>query len=253
MIKDFFRGFVLQLQFLTRIPMPINICFDEKTFSRGVVFAPVVGLLIGAAAVGVYMIAGLLEKRMLAVLAALITGIAVTGGLHLDGVADTFDGLFSHRDPEKILAVMNDSRLGTFGALALIVMVLLKFVMLISISDKHLIGSLLIMPALSRMTIAWSASLSPYARKNGPGLAAALVENTGAVQVAVATIISLIIGISIFRLAAVPLTSGIIIFAVLAGLYMKRRIGGVTGDVIGAVIELSEVLFLAELLVMEVI
>ncbi len=148
---------------------------------------------------------------------------------------------------------MKDSRLGTNGAIALIILILSKFIILLSIQGKYLISCILIMPVLSRMTIAWSAGTSAYARKNKKSIAAGLIEHTGVMEIVAATVFSLIISVLFLKLLAVPLTIIMIIFTLLVNLYAKKRIGGITGDIIGAVIEISEAVFLLALLVLSAI
>ena len=134
MLKTYLNGFLLNLRFLTRIPVPVKVEYDDRAFAAGSAFAPIIGLLIGLIMVGVYLVCAPLDKRALAVFLAMAAGIAVTGGLHLDGLADTFDGLFSYRDKERVLAIMKDSRLGTSGAIALFLVLMLKYLLLVSLA-----------------------------------------------------------------------------------------------------------------------
>ncbi len=251
MFKDYINGFILNIQFLTRIPVPVKVNYDDRTFAAGSVFAPLIGLLIGLISVGIYLLSGMMGKLPLAIFLAVAAEIAVTGGLHLDGLADTFDGLFSYRDRERSLAIMKDSRLGTSGAIGLILVLVMKYIILMSLPEKYLVACIAAMPVLSRMTISWSAGLSPYARKGEKGMAAGLVERTGPVEIIISTILAFIVGLLLLRLAAVPLVMIVIAFTLVMVLYVKSRIGGITGDVIGAIIELSEVMFLLSVLVLD--
>jgi len=251
MLKTYLNGFLLNLRFLTRIPVPVEIEHDDRAFAAGSVFAPIIGLIIGLIAAGVYLVSAPLDRRGLSILLAMAAGIAVTGGLHLDGLADTFDGLFSYRDRNRVLAIMKDSRMGTSGAIALFLVLMLKYLMLVSLSDVQLIPCLVASPVLSRMTIAWSAGLSPYARQDTTGITAGLIRYTGAVEIIIATTLALIISVLFLKLAAVPLIMIVIASALLMNLYVKFRIGGITGDIIGAVIELSETAFLLSVLALD--
>ncbi len=251
MIKDYINGFILNLQFLTRIPVPVKVDYSNRAFTAGSVFAPVIGLLIGLISVGTYLLVSMMDLRPLAVLLALTAEITITGGLHLDGLADTFDGIFSYRDKERALAIMKDSRLGTSGAIGLILVLMMKYIMLMSLPDKYLVVCLAVMPVLSRMTVSWSAGLSPYARKGEKGLAAGLVERTGPIEIVISTTLAIIISVLLLRLAAVPLVMIVIAFTLGMIIYVKARLGGITGDVIGAVIELSEVMFLLSVLLLD--
>lgn len=251
MVNDYIRGFVLHLLFLTRIPVPIRTEYDDRAFAAGSAFAPLIGLLVGMISVGAYLLFGLLDNKSIAVIAAMIAEITITGGLHLDGLADTFDGLFSYRERERVLAIMKDSRIGTSGAIALSLTLLVKFVLMLAVPDACLPQCIVVMPVISRMTIPWSAGLAPYARKDASGPAAGLVKHTGAIEILIATITVCGTGVLFLKLAIFPLVMVNIAFALAANLYAKFRIGGVTGDIIGAVIELSEVVFLLSLLVLD--
>jgi len=250
-LKDYFKGIILQVRFLTRIPVPLDVDYDDRAFAAGSVFAPVIGLFIGLIVIGVYFLFALLDKRMLAILMAVVAEIGVTGGLHLDGLADTFDGLFSYRPKERVLAIMKDPRLGTSGAIGLIIVLAMKYVMLVSLPDNYLVACLAVMPVLSRMTIPWSAGLSPYARAGEKSAASGLIAHTGALEVGIATMLAFLISVLFFKLAAIPLVLIIIAFTLLMNLYAKFRIGGITGDIMGAVIELSEAAFLLSVLALD--
>lgn len=250
-LKDYLRGIVLQIRFLTRLPVPADVRYDERAFAAGAVFSPVIGLLVGLFMTGAYLLFALLDARTLAVLAAMVSGIAVTGGIHLDGLADTFDGFFSYREKERVLAIMKDPRLGTGGAIGLVLVLMLKYALLFSLDEAILLPCLAVMPVLSRMTITWSAGLSEYARPGEKGPAAGLMAHTGALEIGIATVLAFLITLLFLRLAAVPLTLAVIAFALVMNLYARRRIGGITGDVIGAIIELSELAFLLSALVLD--
>lgn len=250
-IRDCLKGIVLNIQFLTRVPVPVKVAWDDRAFAAGAVFAPLIGLLAGLAGVASFLLFGLLGSRDLALFTGMAAGIGVSGGLHLDGLADTFDALFSYRDRERSLAIMKDSRLGTSGALGLFMVLIMKYLLLVSLPDKLIIASLVVMPVLSRMTITWSAGLSAYARRGEKSIAAGLVEHTGLMEAVIASVLAALVGSLFFRLAVIPLTLLVVAFTLLVNMYMKYRIGGITGDVIGAVIELSEVLFLLSVLVID--
>jgi adenosylcobinamide-GDP ribazoletransferase len=247
-IGDCFKGLILNIQFLTRIPIPVRITWDDRAFAAGAVFSPVIGLLIGIISASVYLLFNLTDKRPLAIFMGMAAGIAISGGLHLDGLADTFDAIFSYRDRERSLAIMKDSRLGTSGAIGLFLVLMLKFILLFSLADGVIVSCLIVMPVLSRMTIPWSAALSPYARKGERSIAAGLIDNTGIIEAVIAAVLGALITSIFYKLMAIPFTMIVIAFTLMVNLYMKYRIGGITGDVIGAVIELSELVFLMSLL-----
>jgi adenosylcobinamide-GDP ribazoletransferase len=241
------KMFLMQIQFLTRIPVPVKIKFDDKKFAKSMVLSPVIGLLIGIILGGVYYIAQMTGKQLFAAVAVITAEIIITGGLHLDGLADTFDGIFSNRPKNEILKIMKDSRIGTNGTIALILIILLKAALLVSINNSRLILYLFAMPAVSRMNILWTAGTSDYAGKDGMGKSA--VEHSGVAEIIIATAIGCIIGAFCFRWAAIVAVPAAIIFALIFCAYVKRKIGGITGDIIGAVIELTEIVVLFVLFV----
>lgn len=247
------KAFLLQVQFLTRIPLPFNPDFDERAMAKGMVFAPVVGLIIGLFAGGIYYLVFYFSgKAVPALMLALIGEIIITGGLHLDGLADTFDGIFSNRSKEKILEIMKDSRIGTNGALALFLLIVLKLGLLFSINEGHVLYCLFLMPVFSRMNIVWSAGISSYAGAT-PGMGSPVVEFTGPKEIVISTVIAAAAGILFIRILALPLLAASVLFVLLFTVYVKKKINGITGDIIGAVIELTEVVVLFTMFVLEVV
>jgi adenosylcobinamide-GDP ribazoletransferase len=249
-IKDCLKGVVLNIQFLTRIPIPAKITWDDRAFAAGAAFAPVVGLLVGLFSVGAYYIFSLTGSRPLSIFMGMAMAITISGGLHLDGLADTFDAIFSYRDRDRALAIMKDSRLGTSGAIVLFLVIMLKYILLSSLSENIIATCFVVMPVISRMTIPWCAGLSPYARKGEKSIAAGLVEHTGLLEAVIASILAALIGSLFLLFAVIPLVLIVIAFTLMVIMYMKNRLGGITGDVIGAVIELSELLFLISILIL---
>jgi adenosylcobinamide-GDP ribazoletransferase len=250
------RGFFLQIMFLTRVPLPVKIEFNEADFVKGIPFAPVSGVLIGilpAAAFYLLSNAGLIYP---AAASAITLQVMMTGGLHLDGLADTADGFFSCREKEKILEIMKDSRIGTNGALAVIILIMIKFSILVSINTEYAVYYLVAVPVAARMTITWCAAVSSYARP-GNGMGKSIVEGSGIRSVVVSTIVAFVITVAIFRfriiLLPVLVLSSAGCFALLCSLYSSRKIRGITGDVIGAVVEVTEIIIYALLLALETI
>ena len=230
MIKDF----VLLLQFMTRIPVPFRVEFNEERFGKSTAMMPLVGLLIG---IGLWsVLQGLIYLKLNSMVIAtllVITEIIITGGLHLDGLADTFDGIFSYRSRDRILEIMKDSRLGTNGALALITFIILKTGFLLDINSRFLI----IMPMLARMNVSWIACLFPYARQKG--MANPFITYSGWLQTIIATIFTTAVSIFLMGITGLLFVVIAILFALIFNLYLKQKIGGVTGDTFGATIELT--------------
>lgn len=237
------------MQFLTRIPLPVKIKFDEKKFGKSMVLSPVAGLIIGIILGFVYYFARMTEKNIFAAVIVVAAEIIITGGLHLDGLADTFDGIFSNRPKDKILEIMKDSRIGTNGTIALILVILCKTALLISISSMNLFYYLFALPAISRMNILWAAGTSEYAAKDGMGKS--VVQSTGSREIIIATVITCAISAIFLRWAAFLAVPAAIAFSYLFCAYVKKKIGGITGDILGAVIELTEIVVLFVLFLWE--
>lgn len=235
------KRLILMIQFLTRIPLSINLNVTEEDFSKGVIFFPVVGLIIGGILFGINFILtpyfNVLSKAVLLTIAC----VFITGGLHLDGLADTFDGVYSNRSKERILEIMKDSRVGSNGALVLIIILLLKASLLTNMSDGMIGGVLLVMPVVARASVVYVCRFSKYARETGMGNF--FIGKVNNVQLIFAlgftSIVIYLINIMFF----IPLV-GVLIFATWFKWSISKKIDGMTGDTIGAVTELSEVVFL---------
>jgi adenosylcobinamide-GDP ribazoletransferase len=171
-------------------------------------------------------------------LSVIIVGLLafMTRGLHLDGVGDTFDGLGAGGDPERMLSIMDDSRTGVFGLVAIVLVLLLKIHALESI-DLDRWRALLVALILGR----WSMVLLAYrANAARPGLGARLVNQLQTKHFVIATFLTLVLVVMVWRLNAIVMMAWVAIFTIASKRYLHRRLGGVTGDTCGAVGELSE-------------
>ena len=243
-MKGWITSLLLQLQFLTRIPIPGRISYDEQLLVRGFVFAPLIGLLTGLLTAGTGWLVSLLGQRVLTVAAVLTVEILVTGALHLDGFADTCDGLGSSRPVDRALEIMKDSRTGVFGVTGIVLLLLCKAALLYALPVAGFYSWLICMPVISRFNAVLMAGVSGYAGRER-GLGAAYCEQTGPGRMIAA-------GVSC-ALFCLPLTGfRFPLPAMLTAVWtlwfcrrLKQRLGGITGDTIGYAIEMSEVLFLA--------
>ncbi|HET9200778.1 MAG TPA: adenosylcobinamide-GDP ribazoletransferase [Dehalococcoidia bacterium] len=199
---------------------------------------PVVGLALGVLLLALDAMLGQLLPRP-ATSALVVLALAVfTGALHLDGLADSADGLFGGRDQSSRLAIMDDPRNGAFGFVAVALALLLKFSAIVSLSGWLRAGTLLLFPFAARTAVLWLMALLPAARQSGMANQAAAV----AVPVAaLTTAAGLAVASVVFFPAGGLLIVGALMSAAAIGLYALRRLGGVTGDVLGASIEIAEV------------
>ena len=244
------QALILMIRFMTRYPIPIDVDFTAEYFVRGMKWMPLIGLLVALPAAGGFVLCDWLLNREIAAIAAVILLIGVTGGLHLDGLADSADGLFSYRSRERMLEIMRDSMLGVNGVITVVLTILLKYLLLCSIATDGVVPAVLVAPVLGRMALVWHSASANYARKErGIG---DFVNQTGLIQAGSATVLSLVLvgGILFFggvRPSVIPWLTLVfhllpIVLAVGFATYVNRRLGGITGDTIGASVELSELL-----------
>lgn len=270
------KGFLLLLSFMTRIPMP-KIEYDEEKLGKSMKYFPVVGIIVGFILLFFCIIFNFILKNIsysavlpLMIIVVILTDLITTGALHLDGLADTFDGIFSYRSKHKMLEIMKDSRLGSNGALALILYFLLKFILLFSLtieSREGAIYAIMTYPVVARFCSVVSCASSPYAR--GSGMGKTFVDNTKTCGLIVATVITFLYTIGMIFMPFLLFTNYslpiqiimksiliIVIVVALSALFayafsklIERKIGGITGDTLGALLEISSLLYIVLILV----
>lgn len=243
------KGLLLLFKFMTRLPIGYEPEFDSESLGKGMKFFPIVGIVMGIILfVAFWFLSKIIYSPMVMVVLLTIIEVILTGGLHLDGLADTFDGIFSYRSKQKMLEIMKDSRLGTNGGLVLILNFALKIALLYELDSVTGLASgvvLLMVPAIARLNSVVNCAVAPYARATGMGKT--FVDNTTKLGVLIATLITVVYTFVICYLFFIPYTFLFIIpIIMLLGFafakLMTRKIGGITGDTLGAVVELSEVI-----------
>lgn len=242
------RGLILLFRFMTRFPVPGKENFDMERLGKGMKFFPIVGLVIGLINLGVGYILNRIvpgNENIIAIL--LITlNVIFTGGLHLDGLADTFDGIFSYRSKQKMLEIMKDSRVGTNGVLILICYFMFHIVFLSADANKLSLtqgGIMLIIPVLSRINPVINCTFEKYAR--AVGLGKTFVDNTDIKDLSISYIFELLFIFVVSKFLQISMIKLLIVLHIsmvasfLFGKLMSKKIGGVTGDTLGALLELS--------------
>lgn len=224
------KGFIIALQFLTRLPMP-TLVVDDAAFARSMRWFPAVGLVVGGLVAGAAWAGGLVDHR-LGALAALIVWVGVSGALHLDGLSDLTDASgAAHKDRERLLAVLADPHVGSFGVVAIVLQLLSKLALLDMLIDARAFGPLVLVPFAARIgPLVWTAWLLPLHQ----GLAAGFRSVVRPVDLAVwAAVLA----------AASWFTPALLVTPLLVlwwGWHVRRTIGGISGDGHGAGIELIE-------------
>jgi len=231
------QSFLIALQFLTSLPVRLDRMPEPQAVGRSLLYYPLVGLLLGAM---LWLVGAVFENASAPLLAALLlTGwVALTSGLHLDGLADSADAwLGGFGDRERTLTIMKDPRSGPIAVVVLVLLLLLKFVALWTLlaADQRL--ALLLAPLLGRSALLGLFLTTPYVRPGGLGqvLAEQMPRNTSRIVLGGVVLVCLALGSSGWLALAATVGVGW-----LSRRAMCRRIGGTTGDTAGALLELVE-------------
>lgn len=237
------RGLILAFGFLTRLPMPALKGFKQEELASSAIWFPVVGLVIGVFLL-LAALPGLSANPLLAALFVVLVWVAITGALHLDGVADLADALgAAHRDPERFFAVMKDPHTGSFGVVSIVAVLLTKLVAVACLMESATVNFwiLLLIPAWARFgAIYWSNSLDAIAPGRGETFAWQVGLQRLKLWFLVLCAASWVLVSFWFAIAA-------LLSLFLWRIYLKWRLGGMTGDCLGAGIEYSECLMLLAL------
>jgi adenosylcobinamide-GDP ribazoletransferase len=230
-------GILAALQFLTLLP--IKRSFTTPELGRSTANFPVVGLLMGLFLAGL----SILLDRILpgsVVNIVMVAGLAIcSGALHLDGLADTLDGMAGHRTPERRLEIMRDSRIGGFGAIGVAIFLIVEFVLLDSIKGSPRIFALILAPTLSRWAMVNAIFVYPYARLEGLGKA--YKESVRWQQFLAATSVAIVTSLLLFRASGLVIIAAVWIIINLLAIFFRNRLNGLTGDTYGAINEMGTI------------
>ncbi len=242
------KNFIQAISFLTILPVGHPSLSEEKQLARAMAYFPLVGLMIGLIlALGYYLLSFFLPRTI--VLWITIGLLAfLTRGLHLDGFADTMDGLGSGGPREKILEVMRDSRIGAFGVMGLILLIGAKYLALDQIPNLSIPFTLILMAVVGRNAMVLVCYRSPYARSEG-GLAKPFAENLSAREVLISSALTFGIAFLLIGVKGIAISLGIGLFSLGYRYFFIKKLGGVTGDVLGAANEMAELLCLLLLVI----
>ena len=244
------RIFFATLAFMSRLPVPYRWSqgLEVEQYSRGIVMFPWVGMVLGTLAAAVFLLLAPWCGTPLAALFYVLALAVLTGGFHLDGLADTCDGLFSARTREKMLEIMRDSRLGTHGGLGLIFVLVAKVLVVseLALRGYSMLPVLILASVAGRSAVVLLMYRQRYARDTGLGNI--FIGKIGLKQTAVTLLTGAVLcflllpGAGLLAWFITTLGIGLI------GMTIKRTLRGQTGDTLGAAIELGEVIFLLALL-----
>jgi adenosylcobinamide-GDP ribazoletransferase len=242
------RLFVIAFQFLTIVPLPIAVRCEEEDLGRSMTWFPVVGLALGAILAGAdYLMAPYLPRGV-ADLILIVLMTVMTGALHLDGLSDVCDGLAARGSRERFLEVMKDSRVGAVGAVALVLALGLKYQALVSIPPGHKREVLLYFPLAARFAQVQMTVGAKRARGNGLG--SSFITGAGVIQLVLAYGFTLAAAYLLLGLNGIACSVLLYLITWTVKSWSHRRLGGITGDVIGCASELNEIFSLLLLLVL---
>jgi adenosylcobinamide-GDP ribazoletransferase len=232
------KRFLAALRFLTILPLPGTWGTSEADLAGSVAFFPAVGLLLGVAAAAVACGATQVAPPLVAAAAILVSLMAFSGCLHLDGLADTADAFLSSRSRERMLEIMKDSHTGAMGAAAIVMLLLTKFAALASLPTAVVWPAALLMPLAGRTAIVIHMALLPYVRPAGVG-AVFYRQRPRWSALGAATLLAAVSWGVLGRPGLVVAAACLAAMGLLA-VYVRHKIQGATGDTLGAACELLE-------------
>jgi len=236
------KSILIAFQFLTRIPIQVK---DIKTadYPSSMMWFPIIGLFIGLILAAMYFAANLvgLSPEITAAILILIL-VIITGGLHLDGLSDAADGLYGGKNKDEILKIMDDSHIGAIGAIAIGLILLLKYSVLVSLLKPPVsivpILPLILAPVISRWGMVIAGAIMPPAKKEGLG--SSFLSQMRPKHWIIATLITYICAIGLMHLHGFILCMAGLGLVIITIIYIKQKIDGVNGDILGAINEIVE-------------
>jgi adenosylcobinamide-GDP ribazoletransferase len=249
-------SFLSALRFLTVFRIPSRHEESAGDVGSSTAWFPAAGMVIGLILAGLNWVFNLFLPAAVANGLTIVALVLITGAMHLDGFADTCDGLAGNKPAEERWKVMHDSRTGAFGVVGVVLLLLMKFVLLNSIPQAMIAPSLVLMPVIGRWSMVYAISSYPYAHKEGLGKA--FKDAAGRARLIAATFMTLGLvvllawwaGLDYFYLTGISVVVVIWLFITAVSIYFKHKFAGLTGDTYGAINELGET---STLLIMTII
>ncbi|MDG5499133.1 adenosylcobinamide-GDP ribazoletransferase [Marinobacter sp. BGYM27] len=242
------QSFWLAVSFLTRIPMPFRIDYSPRLMTNSSLYFPAVGLLLGGIYALAYWLLAQAFSELTSVLLVMCLHLWLTGAFHEDGLADSADGLGGGYTLEDRLRIMKDSQIGSYGTVALVMALILKAALLVD--ARSTVIALLIAPCVARLTPLLIMSYLPYIASTDTSKSQSVAAHFSRKRLAVATGYTLVVVLAVgsiipgLLIASVTATLGV---AVLWGACLKSKLGGYTGDTMGASVIFSELVLLCGL------
>ncbi len=253
-MKKEWRNFLLALGFFTRIPVPSFVDFQESDLNHSAKYFPLIGIVVGLVGAGSFALSAQFLPQNIAVLISMTSTIYLTGAFHEDGLADSADGLGGGWQREQILTIMQDSRLGTYGAVALFLMLFAKFQLLNTLNSYFVPFALITGHALSRLCAVYMMATLSYTKPEGK--AKPLATQISVLDLAMANGFGLlpffaIVGLLVVSNHSLTIIIKFVLMALISVLLswfwwrhkIHKWLGGYTGDTLGAMQQITEIAF----------
>ncbi len=241
-------SFLAAIRFLTSIPVPWlqehwQHKLSREQFARSLPYYPVVGLIVGLILAGLSWLLALFLPHALVSGLLLAALVGLSGGLHLDGFIDTVDGLAAgHSNAERSKKIMHQGGVGAIGVVAVIVLLLVKYIALNDVPEASLMAVLVLVPVVGRWAMVYAVFFFPYG--NPQGMGKELKEGVGWWGFMAATIVTLAVVIALAQVAGLVILASVWLMIVAMAAFLKGKLGGLTGDTYGSINEMAEVLVL---------
>lgn len=239
---DELRVALTAVRYFTRLPVPQWVGYSESRLNAAARYFPLVGILVGLASGAVFLLALRVFPQSLAVLLAMLAGVLLTGAFHEDGLADACDGFGGGWEKAQVLAIMKDSRIGTYGVLGLAFAFACRFAALAALPVATFFNAVVAAHALSRFMAVTVIATQRYVRDDDTARARPVAQNVTACGVACAAVFALTPLAWLGGAGLAGLACACTLRWLVAG-YFHRRIGGYTGDCLGAIQQITEVGF----------
>ncbi|MDW7661153.1 MAG: adenosylcobinamide-GDP ribazoletransferase [Bacillota bacterium] len=230
-------SFLLMLSFFTRIPVGNHVEYSNERFNKGIILFPLTGFVVGIFLVVPKFLN--ISIKPIEAIVIIILYLMITGAIHIDGLTDSLDGLLSNRDQKRILEIMKDSRIGTFGAIGLILYFLILYTTVQIVDYRWLF----LMPFVGKVNGFLAAGVSKYARGEG-GMGKLFIEGIGIWNALIYSLIMVVLSYLILGTLGLMASLMVLMFTIAMAKWTYNKIGGMTGDTIGLVIEVSQCIFL---------
>lgn len=252
MLKQEYQYLLTSIRFFTRIPLPMSVSHDQDSLNQALKYFPLVGWLVGGVCALTFHLTVGFWPASVAVILSLVVGVILTGALHEDGFADSCDGFGGGWDKSQVLSIMKDPRIGSYAAIGLILILLLKIVALIELasqSEELVLIALLLAHSASRLLVLPLPWLLDYVRDSDDSKSHSMVATRFSGGMLAYSSLLVLLPLLCYQVPALFYAVANAALAVLAmGLYFKHRLGGYTGDCLGATQQVAEIVIYLSIL-----